>query len=80
MKPFPDAHSVLIMDNCCIHHTDTLQDVLNDLRMYSVITDLIYDPYSFDRDYVVVFTTLFTRPKSDRRILQYLESIPPSPR
>ncbi|KAF8227803.1 hypothetical protein L208DRAFT_1294906, partial [Tricholoma matsutake] len=30
MNPYPDNHSVLIMDNCQIHHTDTLQDVLND--------------------------------------------------
>jgi hypothetical protein len=30
MNPYPDNHSVIIMDNCQIHHTDTLQDVLND--------------------------------------------------
>jgi len=29
MNPFPDEKSVLIMDNCRIHHTNTLQDVLN---------------------------------------------------
>ncbi|KAK7434017.1 hypothetical protein VKT23_020416 [Stygiomarasmius scandens] len=29
MKPFPDEHSVLVLDNCRIHHTETLQDVLN---------------------------------------------------
>ncbi|KAF8151376.1 hypothetical protein B0H34DRAFT_664506 [Crassisporium funariophilum] len=33
MNPFPDIHSVLIMDNCRIHHTDALQEVLNDARM-----------------------------------------------
>jgi len=32
MKPFPDEHSVLVMDNCRIHHTDTLQEVLNASR------------------------------------------------
>ncbi|KAF8228250.1 hypothetical protein L208DRAFT_1292542, partial [Tricholoma matsutake] len=30
MNPYPDNHSILIMDNCRIHHTDMLQDVLND--------------------------------------------------
>jgi len=29
MNPFPDVHSVLVMDNCRIHHTDMLQQVLN---------------------------------------------------
>ncbi|KAJ4467503.1 hypothetical protein C8R41DRAFT_741756, partial [Lentinula lateritia] len=24
MKPFPDQHSVLVMDNCRIHHSDML--------------------------------------------------------
>lgn len=37
MNPFPDKHSVLIMDNCQIHHTDALQDVLNDARKWTVI-------------------------------------------
>jgi hypothetical protein len=27
MKPFPDVHSVLVMHNCRIHHTDMLQDL-----------------------------------------------------
>ncbi|KAJ7106367.1 hypothetical protein C8R44DRAFT_638728 [Mycena epipterygia] len=29
MGVFPDGHSVLVMDNCRIHHTETLQEVLN---------------------------------------------------
>jgi len=64
MKPFPDQHSVLVMDNCRIHHTDTLQDVLNDFRMPSVIFELVYDSYSSDRDHAVVSTTIFARPES----------------
>ncbi|KAJ7038443.1 hypothetical protein C8F04DRAFT_874612, partial [Mycena alexandri] len=28
MKPYPDAQSVLVLDNCRIHHTDLLQEVL----------------------------------------------------
>lgn len=30
MKPYPDTQSVLVMDNCRIHHTDLLQEVLNE--------------------------------------------------
>ncbi|KAJ7705751.1 hypothetical protein B0H16DRAFT_1346061 [Mycena metata] len=30
MKPFPDVQSVLVLDNCRIHHTDLLQEVLNE--------------------------------------------------
>ncbi|KAJ7340584.1 hypothetical protein DFH08DRAFT_623304, partial [Mycena albidolilacea] len=29
MRVFPDNQSVLVMDNCWIHHMDTLQEVLN---------------------------------------------------
>ncbi|PPR01443.1 hypothetical protein CVT24_001906, partial [Panaeolus cyanescens] len=43
-KPFPDAHSVLVMDNCRIHHTDTLQEVLND----AYVMLLYLPPYSPD--------------------------------
>ncbi|KAJ6512594.1 hypothetical protein C8R45DRAFT_812659 [Mycena sanguinolenta] len=30
MNPYPDAQSVLVLDNCRIHHTDLLQEVLNE--------------------------------------------------
>ncbi|KAJ7723041.1 hypothetical protein B0H16DRAFT_1334353 [Mycena metata] len=30
MKPYPDTQSVLVLDNCRIHHTDLLQEVLNE--------------------------------------------------
>jgi len=42
MNPFPDDHSVLIMDNCKIHHTNTLQDVLNDAGLYSIMFDRVH--------------------------------------
>ena len=32
MKPFPAENSVLVMDNCRIHHTDALTEVLNESR------------------------------------------------
>ena len=27
MKPYPEPHSVLVMDNCAIHHVDSVQDM-----------------------------------------------------
>ncbi|KAJ7733341.1 hypothetical protein B0H16DRAFT_1328220 [Mycena metata] len=30
MKPYPDVQSVLILDNCRIHHTELLREVLNE--------------------------------------------------
>jgi len=28
MKPYPDARSVLVLDNCRIHHNDALLDLV----------------------------------------------------
>ena len=70
MKLFPDQHSVLIMDNCWIHHTDALQDVLND-RQCSFV-ELIYSYSLFDRDHATVSTTILTGPESYRGIFQHL--------
>ena len=30
MKPYPDVQSVLVLDNCRIHHTNLLKEVLNE--------------------------------------------------
>ena len=30
MKPYPDAQSVIVLDNCQIHHTDLLREILNE--------------------------------------------------
>ncbi|KDR70028.1 hypothetical protein GALMADRAFT_76765 [Galerina marginata CBS 339.88] len=62
MKPFPDAHSVLVMDNCRIHHTDTLQDVLNDARMYFPVlqSQMILTHY---RHYAFISPSLLSRSK-----------------
>ncbi len=37
MSLFPGANSVLVMDNCQIHHTDTLQEVLNEIGVVYVL-------------------------------------------
>lgn len=29
MNRYPDEHSVLVMDNCRIHHSEVLKDTLN---------------------------------------------------
>jgi transposase len=37
MGVFPDDRSVLVMDNCRIHHTETLQEVLNAQGTFTVL-------------------------------------------
>ncbi|KAK0435122.1 uncharacterized protein EV420DRAFT_1679925 [Desarmillaria tabescens] len=54
MNPYPEKQSVLVMDNCRIHHTDTLIDVLN----ASHFSDL-------SRCYDIVSSSLFSRPQPD---------------
>ncbi|KAK0457263.1 uncharacterized protein EV420DRAFT_1621110 [Desarmillaria tabescens] len=49
MNPYPEKQSVLVMDNCRIHHTDTLIDVLNASR----------------KCYDIVSSSLFSRPQPD---------------
>ena len=77
MNPFPAPESVLVMDNCRIHHTDTLQDVLNaagvsfHLFLFAVIDSATC------RDHVTVSPSIFTRFESYRRILLDL-SVPSS--
>ncbi|KAF7352249.1 Tc1-mariner class transposase [Mycena venus] len=44
MNPYPDVQSVLVLDNCRIHHTDLLQEVLNE----NGIMVLYLPPYSPD--------------------------------
>ncbi|KAJ3963325.1 hypothetical protein EV361DRAFT_856631, partial [Lentinula raphanica] len=49
MKPFPDEQSVLVLDNCRIHHTDTLLEVCNNigksyLRRHAATIRLADDP------------------------------------
>lgn len=44
MHPYPDSRSILIMDNCSIHHVDCVQDFIKDCGIL-----LIYlPPYSPD--------------------------------
>ena len=44
MNPFPDTNSILIMDNCAIHHVQEIKDFLNDMG----IMLLYLPPYSPD--------------------------------
>ena len=44
MKPFPDTHSILILDNCAIHHVQQIKDYLDDMGMHV----LFLPPYSPD--------------------------------
>ena len=44
MQPFPDKHSVVIMDNCSIHHVAEVKDLIEDAG----ILLLFLPPYSPD--------------------------------
>ena len=44
MQPFPDKHSVVIMDNCSIHHVAEVKDLIED----GGILVLFLPPYSPD--------------------------------
>ncbi|KAJ7703964.1 hypothetical protein B0H17DRAFT_1166811 [Mycena rosella] len=52
MAVFPDDRSVLVMDNCQIHHTDTLQEVLNAQGMFSELHGIV--------DYAAVSSPVLT--------------------
>lgn len=61
MNPYPAPQSVLILDNCQIHHTDTLQDVLNAAGIYIFIPIVL--SYIRSRYNALVPPTIFTRSK-----------------
>ena len=45
MQPFPDKHSIIVMDNCLIHH---VQEILKDFIESMGILILFLPPYSPD--------------------------------
>ena len=46
MQPFPAKHSILILDNCSIHHAPDVKDLLNSFGILHVVSFL--PPYSPD--------------------------------
>jgi hypothetical protein len=36
MNHYPEKHSVLVLDNCRIHHTDILREILDDSGKWPV--------------------------------------------
>ena len=44
MQPFPDKHSIIVMDNCSIHHVQEVKDLIESLG----IVILFLPPYSPD--------------------------------
>lgn len=41
MKPFPVEQSVLILDNCCIHHNKELPQLVEDAGVYTLFVVVI---------------------------------------
>lgn len=72
MGVFPDDHSVLVMDNCRIHHTDTLQETLNDQGSFR---DLDICPQLhlifLSRHHALVSSPLLAGPQPNR-VLQHV--------
>lgn len=59
MHPYPDSRSILIMDNCSIHHVDCVQDFIKDcgilliyLPPYSPDYNPIESVFGFLKDYL----------------------------
>jgi hypothetical protein len=64
MGVFPEERSVLIMDNCQIHHTDTLLDVLNAEGSFPLYNCCASTPeFCLRRDNASLSTSLLSRPK-----------------
>lgn len=40
MNPFPAERSVIVLDNCCIHHNEDLEAEVWQAGMYSIVCSL----------------------------------------
>lgn len=40
MNPFPAERSVIVLDNCCIHHNEDLEAEVQQAGMYSIVCSL----------------------------------------
>ncbi|KAJ7615705.1 hypothetical protein DFH06DRAFT_1013155 [Mycena polygramma] len=69
MKPYPDVQSVLVLDNCRIHHTDLLQEVLNENGMFGHCSALVVPTNEYFRCYALVSPTVLPRFESHRGVL-----------
>lgn len=68
MNPYPAEQSVLVMDNCRIHHSEVLKDTLNSegeffyLFLYIVLTEFL-------RNHDPLLACLLTRYEPHRRVI-----------
>jgi hypothetical protein len=61
MNPWPEKNSVLLLDNCAIHHYHDLEELLNERGMYSYhYVYKYYDTYIY-RMRAIVFTSILAR-------------------
>ena len=64
MKPFPNTHSILILDNCSIHHAQHLKDFLENMG----IMLLYLPPYSPDFNPIEELFSYYTVSNTNHRI------------
>ena len=65
MRPFPDKHSIIIMDNCTIHHSQELKDLVESVGIlllylppYSPDYNLIEELFSYLKYYLKKYEDL----------------------
>ena len=48
MQPFPDKHSVIIMDNCSIHHTQEVKDLIENsgIVLFCTMPAILLSPHT----------------------------------
>lgn len=74
MNPFPGDRSILVMDNCTIHHTDELKELVRNAG----ILLLFLPPYSPDLNPIEeLFSYVKYYLKQHDEVIQVLEDITP---
>jgi transposase len=53
MNPYPAKHSVLVLDNCCIHHVEGVEEMC--AEAYVILPNTFQDSNPFTRGVKLVF-------------------------
>ena len=72
MNPYPANQSILVMDNCQIHHNIELVDIVNAVGMLPCLKFYILGDDSFSRLSSHLSSTIFTWHEPNWIIIQYM--------